>query len=439
MLNAKITKEFPFLEEMEKKFGELGTIRVRRLSLRDYQAVRDLPRSNSNGKLTLHVFDIKAPSQSSEGVLFVCQQVKEIGSIPAMTQSVIFKTDKTLKSKGEFTMMNLQTLLAQDKIRARFLDYTVSYEDTAQDLAAQIMQATPGALKNSEDVEALHKATFNAMTEARQAYREEATSWDETTGEDANQQIMSSLISRMETERSRMETCFPEMFLAPTLALMTMKAINAVDFQGLCGPPAEWALIGMNNGDTHFVMEAHLVNERDGTYHVLPVADEYDEKPLPASIPADQIKHVYFAINEMNAKDLYTTSEVIKAIAPQLQKILDIQMAQMANIEAHSSFQGDPAKSQDAKGAKIASNIRYSELSLSSISKMAANLAKIEASSNVTKTDGTTVQRSPLQVFNYLLDGKDVKEIANIMETSQQFIYNLINKIRREAEELGIA
>lgn len=61
------------------------------------------------------------------------------------------------------------------------------------------------------------------------------------------------------------------------------------------------------------------------------------------------------------------------------------------------------------------------------------SLAKYKASSTV-EYNGEIIQRDPLTVFNYILEEKTVPEIAEIFNTSKQFIYDLLNKIRTTPE-----
>ena len=56
-------------------------------------------------------------------------------------------------------------------------------------------------------------------------------------------------------------------------------------------------------------------------------------------------------------------------------------------------------------------------------------LKEFKASSSV-EFNGKLVQRDPLTVFNYILEGKSVSEIAEIMQVSKQYIYVLLHKIR---------
>ena len=52
-------------------------------------------------------------------------------------------------------------------------------------------------------------------------------------------------------------------------------------------------------------------------------------------------------------------------------------------------------------------------------------------SKSVVEYNGEMVHRDPSTVFEYILDGKSVSEIAEIMQVSKQYIYNLIHKIRK--------
>ena len=60
-------------------------------------------------------------------------------------------------------------------------------------------------------------------------------------------------------------------------------------------------------------------------------------------------------------------------------------------------------------------------------------LKEYKATSSV-EFNGKLVQRDPLTVFNYILDGKSVSEIAEIMQVSKQYIYVLLHKIRAVKE-----
>ena len=57
------------------------------------------------------------------------------------------------------------------------------------------------------------------------------------------------------------------------------------------------------------------------------------------------------------------------------------------------------------------------------------SLLQYKAHSSV-DVDGVTVERDPLTVFKLILEGKSISEIAEIMQTSKQFIYVLLHKIR---------
>lgn len=61
------------------------------------------------------------------------------------------------------------------------------------------------------------------------------------------------------------------------------------------------------------------------------------------------------------------------------------------------------------------------------------SLAEFKASSTIVK-EGVEIQRDPATVFTLLLEGKSVPEIAEIFETSKQFIYILLGKIRETPE-----
>jgi DNA-directed RNA polymerase specialized sigma24 family protein len=66
------------------------------------------------------------------------------------------------------------------------------------------------------------------------------------------------------------------------------------------------------------------------------------------------------------------------------------------------------------------------------IARATIELGEYKASSSVTKADGTVINRDPLTVFQLLWEeGLTVPEIAELFETSKQFIYNLLNKIRQ--------
>ena len=57
------------------------------------------------------------------------------------------------------------------------------------------------------------------------------------------------------------------------------------------------------------------------------------------------------------------------------------------------------------------------------------SLKDFKSSSSV-EYNGEIVPRDPLTVFKYILDGKSVSEIADILQVSKQYIYVLIHKIR---------
>ena len=57
------------------------------------------------------------------------------------------------------------------------------------------------------------------------------------------------------------------------------------------------------------------------------------------------------------------------------------------------------------------------------------SLKDFKAHSNV-EVDGELIERDPITVFKFILAGKSVSEIADVMQTSKQFIYVLLKKIR---------
>lgn len=57
------------------------------------------------------------------------------------------------------------------------------------------------------------------------------------------------------------------------------------------------------------------------------------------------------------------------------------------------------------------------------------SLEQFKAHSSI-EYDGQVIERDPITVFKLILDGKSVSEIADIMQTSKQFIYVLLHKIR---------
>jgi len=110
MANRKLLKEFPFLEEMENRFGELGNIRIRKVSLSDALRVKDLPKK-SRSSINFDVIELKPlPKNLDEGFLFCKQTVKGDGLLPDLTQSVIFK----YKIEEESSMIFNDTLNEQE-------------------------------------------------------------------------------------------------------------------------------------------------------------------------------------------------------------------------------------------------------------------------------------------------------------------------------------
>ena len=63
------------------------------------------------------------------------------------------------------------------------------------------------------------------------------------------------------------------------------------------------------------------------------------------------------------------------------------------------------------------------------IASTKASLKEFKATSSV-EYDGEVVLRDPATVFDYILDGKSVSEIAEIMQVSKQYIYVMLHKIR---------
>ena len=57
------------------------------------------------------------------------------------------------------------------------------------------------------------------------------------------------------------------------------------------------------------------------------------------------------------------------------------------------------------------------------------SLKEFKANSSVVY-QGYVVERDPITVFRFILQGKSVSDIAEIMQTSKQFIYFLLRKIR---------
>ena len=81
----------------------------------------------------------------------------------------------------------------------------------------------------------------------------------------------------------------------------------------------------------------------------------------------------------------------------------------------------------DSQGSTL-NNLYLEEL----IRDTAESLKEFKAHSSV-DFEGMTVDRDPLTVFKLILAGKSVNEIADMMHTSKQFIYFLLNKIRGTA------
>ena len=67
------------------------------------------------------------------------------------------------------------------------------------------------------------------------------------------------------------------------------------------------------------------------------------------------------------------------------------------------------------------------------IERTRESLKEFEATSSVMYGD-TEIFRDPLTVFNYILEGLSVPEIAEILQTSKQFVYILLAKIRETPE-----
>ena len=67
------------------------------------------------------------------------------------------------------------------------------------------------------------------------------------------------------------------------------------------------------------------------------------------------------------------------------------------------------------------------------LEKTRSSLRQFKASSSVIY-EGVEIQRDAETVFNFILEGKTVPEIAEIFKTSKQFIYILLNKIRETPE-----
>lgn len=68
------------------------------------------------------------------------------------------------------------------------------------------------------------------------------------------------------------------------------------------------------------------------------------------------------------------------------------------------------------------------------IDRTRKSLRVFKASSKIIKEDGREISRDPETVFDLLLSGKTVSEIAALFETSNQFIYILLGKIRETKE-----
>ena len=64
------------------------------------------------------------------------------------------------------------------------------------------------------------------------------------------------------------------------------------------------------------------------------------------------------------------------------------------------------------------------------ISATKESLKELKTSSLV-EYNGEIIKRDPATVFDYILAGKSVSEIADIMQVSKQYIYVLIHKIRK--------
>ena len=112
------------------------------------------------------------------------------------------------------------------------------------------------------------------------------------------------------------------------------------------------------------------------------------------------------------------------------------------NIVNHNSLE----YTQDEDGASVTgvtfldridtlvTEDQYSDIVIQDlIERTRASLQAFKASSSFIY-EGVEYQRDPLTVFNLLLEEKSVPEIAEILGTSKQFIYNLLQRIRSTKE-----
>lgn len=58
------------------------------------------------------------------------------------------------------------------------------------------------------------------------------------------------------------------------------------------------------------------------------------------------------------------------------------------------------------------------------------SLREFKTNSSV-EYDGKEINKDPLTVFNYILAGKSVSEIADILQVSKQYVYVLLHKVRQ--------
>ena len=131
----RLYKEFPFLEEMEAKFGELGVIRVRSIPQSEVQRVKNLPFLAKDNMISYEIVE-PSLSKKDECLLFCRQTVTEnvIKEIPGITQSVIFKY---VKEVDNMTVMSYDNFLAEQGIldlvkgnycEGRFVDLLTNYK-----------------------------------------------------------------------------------------------------------------------------------------------------------------------------------------------------------------------------------------------------------------------------------------------------------------------
>ena len=106
------------------------------------------------------------------------------------------------------------------------------------------------------------------------------------------------------------------------------------------------------------------------------------------------------------------------------------------SIESVRDDDGSPAVGktyidymEDPESSQMAEDFEYRDL----INRTRESLKVFKASSSV-MYEGKEIQRDPLTVFDLLVDGKSVTDIANIFGTSNQFIYILMDKIRKTKE-----